>query len=176
MFQIGSSTLSCRSLIVLLAVTLLAACGFQPLYKTGGPGPGAGATFETIEVRPIADRVGQELRNHLFDVLTPRGQPVNPAWYLDVTLSESIEHIAVEQTSFSTRANLQLSARYELTSAAENGEEMHEGSVSVVSSYNILDSEYATLAAKRDARSRAVVNLSNDIRRQLAVWFNSQEP
>ena len=47
------------------------------------------------------------------------------------------------------------------------------GSAEAISSYNIVDSDYANLIAERDARSRAVQGLSNDIRRQLAIWFRN---
>ncbi len=160
---------------LLITVQALSACGFQPLYQRDQAGLAAGNAFESIRIRPIADRVGQELRNHLYDALTPKGPPVSPAWELGVTLRESIEKISVEQTSFSTRANLRLVGSYTLSPLGETERLGHDGTVSVISSYNILDSEYATLVAERDARSRAVAILSNDIRRQLAIWFNSQE-
>lgn len=167
--------------LVLVLLFALQACGFQPLYQQGSANMSAGSQFESILVRPIADRVGQELRNRLYDALTPAGQPADPLWELDVTLTESIQKIAVEQTSFSTRANLRLTATYSLNSlggdsGSDDNRVTHSHSVSAISSYNILDSEYATLVAERDARSRAVQVLSADIRRQLAIWLNSQQP
>ncbi len=165
-----------RAVIVVALLIALQACGFQPLYQRDQAGLSAGNAFEGIRVRPIADRAGQELRNHLYDALTPKGPPVNPAWVLSVTLTESIEKISVEQTSFSTRANLKLNGAYSLMPFGESDDIGHTGSVDVISSYNILDSEYATLIAERDARSRAVAIMSNDMRRQLAIWFNSREP
>jgi LPS-assembly lipoprotein len=161
---------------LLIAAQSLQACGFQPLYQRDQTGIAVSTAFESIRVRPIADRVGQELRNHLYDALTPKGQPINPAWELDVTLDESIQMISVEQTSFSTRANLELTGLYSLKFIANTEVLGHEGAVTVISSYNIFDSEYATLVAERDARSRAVMILCNDIRRQLAIWFNNQGP
>lgn len=169
----------CKALVLAGALLITAACGFQPLYQKSGEGLSAGSSLESIRVLPIEDRIGQELRNHLYDALTPRGQPVNPAWELRVELTESIEHIALEQTSFSTRANLRLTGTYRLerTKPSDDGDDSddrHSGSVAGISSYNILDSEYATLVAERDARSKAVVILSHDIRRQLAIWLNKQ--
>lgn len=165
-----------RAAVLVVVVAVLQACGFEPLYQRHQAGSGAGNEFANIRINPVADRVGQELRNHLYDSLTPLGPPENPAWALSVTLGESIEKISVEQTSFSTRANLRLTGSYTLSSVGSTDPVTHENSVSAISSYNILDSEYATLVAERDARSRAVLILSNDIRRQLAIWFNSREP
>lgn len=165
---------SFKSIVILALLLAVQACGFQPLYQHGTGSTSAGSQLDTIRVHPIADRVGQELRNHLCDALTPNGQPSNPKWELSVTLSESIQKIAVLQTSFSTRANLNLTASYTLSSINEDEQTNHSGAVSTISSYNVLDSEYATLVAERDARSRAVQILSADIRRQLAIWLNNQ--
>lgn len=167
-----------RAIIFGGVLIALQACGFQPLYQhehqQGQVGVSAGGALQTIRIKPINDRVGQELRNHLFDALTPRGQPADPQWDLKIKLSEVIEHISVEQTSFATRANLKLTGTYFLSPVGDSEQDGHSGTVKVISSYNFLDSEYATLVAERDARSRAVLILSNDIRRQLAIWFNNQ--
>jgi len=152
------------------------ACGFQPLYQQGLAPTSAGSQLNTILVNPIADRVGQDLRNHLYDALTPNGQPSTPKWELSVTLIESIQKIAVLQTSFSTRANLNLTASFALSFVGGGEQTNHSGTATAISGYNILDSEYATLVAERDARSRAVQVLSVDIRRQLAIWLNSPQP
>lgn len=168
---------SFRSFIALGLLLSLPACGgFQPLYKQSPSDVSAGRQFDDILVRPIADRVGQELRNHLYDALTPNGQPASPKWQLTVTLTESIQKIAVQQSSFSTRANLSLTASYSLNPIGNDDQDGHSGSVRAISSYNILDSEYATLVAEQDTRTRAVQVLSADIRRQLAIWLNSQQP
>lgn len=164
-----------KTIAIACLMLALQACGFAPLYQSKTTGQSTGTTFDTIFVRTIPDRVGQELRNHLLNALTPKGRPSQPEWELSVKLSESIEKISVEQTSFSTRANLKLVASFSLEPTGDNDRDGVSGSVGAISSYNILDSEYATLVAERDARSRAVIILGNDIRRQLATWLNRQE-
>ncbi len=164
-----------KTAVLACLVVTLQACGFSPLYQKTTDRPSAGQAFGAILVKPIPDRTGQELRNHLYSVLTPKGSPSNPEWVLAVSLNESIEKISIEQTSFSTRANLKLNGSFTLTPTGDVEKESFSGSVSAVSSYNILDSEYATLVAERDARSRAVIILGNEIRRQLAIWFNRLE-
>ena len=42
-------------------------------------------------------------------------------------------------------------------------------------SYNILDMEFAALAAQRDAQERAIKSLGKDIVVRLAVFFNRQK-
>ncbi len=148
----------------------LIGCGYQPLYKRAD-NTSIRSTLENIHIKPIADRVGQELRNSLYDALSPRGVSPTPQWELSIHLSESTQHISLEQSSFSTRANLVITANYALSGLSD--ELGHSGNAQAISSYNIVDSDYANLIAERDARSRAVQSLSNDIRRQLAVWFRN---
>ena len=164
-----------RHALLFCSIIFVQSCGYEPLYQKSDVANTAGSELSTIIVKPISDRIGQKLRNHLYDALTPAGKPKNPKWELNVTLQESIQKIALEQTSFSTRANLTLSGTFHLTAIGANDVKGHAGSVSVISSYNIFDSEYATLIAERDARSKAVLILSNDIRRALAIWFNNRE-
>ena len=82
----------------LLALLLgLAACGFQPIYGRSG-GTDIQADLTQVEVLPIADRVGQQLHNHLLDSLNPFGRPVNPSYRLRIKLTESRRELAVQKT------------------------------------------------------------------------------
>ncbi len=64
-----------------------------------------------------------------------------------------------------------MTASFQLLNAA-TAKSIYSATRSITVSYNILDSEYATLAAKKDARIRAVRELSEDIRTQLSVHFS----
>ncbi len=156
--------------IALVALLGLSACGFEPIYAYQKHDL-IRTQLAQVRVSPIAERIGQELRNNLFDILTPRGKPDSPLWDVTITLSESEQHISLEQTSFSTRINLNVSAQYNFNYLGSDKSYAFSGASKSISSYNILDSDYANLIAKRDARSRAAKNLSIDIARQLALWM-----
>ncbi len=158
-----------------LVIVLLSACGFQPLYYRDGVRETIREDLSAVFVRPIEDRIGQQLRNKLNDTLNPTGTQGAKMWDLDIELTESTEKISLESTSFSTRANLTVSATLTLTPVDSELLDTHSGSVSAISSYNIVDSDYADIVAERDAQSRAVVSLSNDIRRQVALWLRGGE-
>lgn len=158
---------------VLLA---LGACGFQPLYGTKDEVP-MSQELALVDVAPIKDRIGQELRSRLLDALTPKGVPDRPRYSLSVLTAEKIEQTAVQKTAFATRANMTVSASFTLTDLrAQKAEDRRQfgGSTQVVSSYNILDSTFATLAAENDARSRAVAEIAEEIRVRLAIWLRQQ--
>ena len=152
-----------------LVVLLLGACGFRSLYGIDATGDAPGQ-LATIEIRPIADRLGQQLRNNLLDLLNPRGRPANPRYFLTVQLDQSTQRLAIEKDAFATRANLRLHANFSLQDP-ESRKIMLSGKILVVSSYNILDSEFATLMAEKDAKARAVREIAHGVRTRLAAFF-----
>lgn len=159
-------------ILVLAAAVTVAACGFQPLYgsRLAGSSP---AEFAQIRIEPIPDRIGQQLHNHLLTTLNPDGRPEKPAYVMKTKITESLSALGVRKTAFATRANLQMRAVYDLTGAA-TGKTVFSGDSTITVSYNILDSEFATLMAENDARARAVRELSEDIRIRLGVFFSNQ--
>lgn len=179
------------------AVLPLAAggCGFRPLY--GGPTDArVPAEFTEIQIRPIKDQIGHELHNKLRDLINPRGVPDRPRYFLVVELNESIQGTAIQRTAFATRANLQVTANYRLVRALSAEETRRQsadeerrrqglpplppsgsegrsfsGSSLSVSSYDIFDQDFATLAAEKNARTRALTEIAEDIRTRLAIHF-----
>ena len=158
---------------LLAALVLLEACGFRPLYGSRETGAAA-AELAAVEIKPISERVGQQLHNLLLDRINPRGRPGNPRYILKITLTQGIERLAVRKTAFSTRANLRLTATFSLAPAG-GGEALVSGIILAISSYNILNSEFATLTSEKDARSRATGQLAEDIRTRLAVFFTQRK-
>ncbi len=151
-----------------VALFVLQGCGFQPLY--GGSKQAASPEFTRIKVESIPDRIGQLLHNHLLSALNPKGRPLKPLYVLNTKLTEGSTSLAVRKSAFATRANLTVSANFILINAL-NGQSLYSGKSALTVSYNILDSEFATLAAQKDARSRAVREISHGIRNQLGVYF-----
>ncbi len=163
---------SFRTFAPLFVVLLLGACGFRSLYGTDATGDAPG-DLATIEVNPIADRLGQQLRNNLLDLLNPRGRPANPRYFLTVQFEQSTQRLAIEKDAFATRANLRLLANFSLHDL-DSRETVLSGKSLMVSSYNILDSEFATLMAEKDAKARAAREIAHDIRTRLAAFFVRQ--
>lgn len=155
---------------LLATLVLMSACGFRPLYGTGGVANAADELAQ-VEVSVIADRSGQILRNHLIQGLNTGGRPTDPVYRLDVTLRERREDLGIDKTDSAQRANLVVTARFSLRTSADN-EEVLNRRVGIITSYNILLDEYATLSAQNAARDRALRRLGSDIRTQLALYFS----
>ena len=156
------------ALAACLMLPLLSACGFQPLY-----GNNTAPQLSSIFVEDIAERNGFELRTRLIDILDSDGMQTNKRYRLKVTLSESSQGIALQNDAAITRYTNRMEARFVLSDAG--GKEIYRGTQSELSSYNVVQSPYATLAAEQDSGKRAVQDMAERIRLELAVWFRRQK-
>lgn len=157
--------------LLLLAICLLAGCGFRPLYGERAHAPDVQEQLSAVAIAPIDDRLGQMVRNHLLDAMNPRGAPRHPLYRLDVVLTATREALAFREDEAATRQNLRVAASYVLT-RARSDEVLERGGARVIASYNITRQEYATLVADRDAQERAAREIADEIVRRLAVWFS----
>lgn len=158
---------------LLLAFSLLlSACGFQPLYGSGGGGLPNAAVQAMAETRIalIADRTGQELRNNLLDRLTPRGQPAKPRYELVVTVSERRDNLGIALDDSSTYGRLTVTAGFTLRDVA-SGQPVLAGQSKWVNGYTRVTSHFANLTSEADALSRGLREISDDIRQQLGLHF-----
>lgn len=160
-----------RSVCIVCMCYVVSACGFQPLYGSTGDA-NAIANFSEIRVAPAKDRIGQLFTNELKHLLNPLREPIKPTYRLTSKITESTTSLAVKKSSLATRANLIATVNYNLIST-RNGHVVSSGSNKITVSYNIYSAEYATLAAEKDARKRAVTELAQDTRLQLGAFFKN---
>lgn len=147
----------------------LGACGFQPLYGTRDGGSAAGDLAE-IKVNPIADRIGQQLRNELLDRLNPRGPAPRQLYALDIRVSEARTELDLRRDATSTFAKVDLTADFRLIELA-TGKVVLAGQSKFASSYNLLRQTFANISAAEDARARGVREISDDLRLRLADFM-----
>ncbi|MBK8909329.1 MAG: hypothetical protein IPM60_16085 [Rhodospirillales bacterium] len=158
-----------------VVVLLLAAagCGFRPMYGGAGDPEDVLGELSEIKVAVIADRSGQQMRNALMDLLTPRGVPATPRYLLEVDLDEVISEVAVERTGLATRANLSVEAQFKLVDNRSGVVVLSDRSFAT-SSYNLLDTaQFSTLTSENDARRRTIDRIAREIRTRLGVHFAS---
>ncbi len=159
----------------LLAVWMFTAagCGFSPLYGTRGIAASSQVVdaLAKVIIRPLPDREGMKLRQVLREQLQPEGLAANPLYDLEVTLSKRVEELGIRKDATSSRANLNLSASFYLNEA---GQRVFGDYVQAIVSYNILDDQYATVAAQADAENRAIRQVGEEIKTRLAVYFEQR--
>lgn len=149
---------------------LLTACGFQPIY---GENPVSVLPVEhlsRIEVAPIVDRIGQIVKNHLEDKLTPLGPSSAPLYVLEVTLVEEVEGFGFRPDESITRENLRLAATYRLL-RSDNNQPVLVGNARSNMAYDIVRSDFANLSAREDAERRTAEQLVHIIVNRLSLHF-----
>lgn len=158
-----------RRLGILLALGLPAGCGFQPLYGERMQSE-VGDKLAAIQVRPIPDRSGQILRNHLTESFRPHGSTGRTTHVLEVRLFEPQVETAVGRDDLPTRIVRPAYAFFQLRDVASNAL-VFQGTAAATTSYNIDSSEFATLSGGRTARDQSLRVIGDDIARQLALHF-----
>ncbi|MGD9537822.1 MAG: LPS assembly lipoprotein LptE [Alphaproteobacteria bacterium] len=154
-----------------LALLALAACGFEPVYGRGSTV--RHAELAAIDVAPIDSLAGLALRNQLIPTLgSNRGES---RYQLNIALEEQQGEFAIQSNAEVTRYKLALSASFTLTDLA-TGETVYSGATRSVGSYNVVQSEFATVASENDARKRAAQDLADNIRELLIVHFSRETP
>ncbi len=159
-----------RLLGVAVASVALSACGFTPLYgdRSTAASPDVVDALATVAIRPLPNREGLKLHRALREGLQPRG--VTRAVYdLEVVLATRVEELGIRPDATSSRANLILLATFKLN---ESGAPIYGDRVQSIVSYNILDDQFATVAAQADAENRGIRQISEEIKTRLAVYFH----
>ena len=157
----------------LSAALALGACGFKPLYAVGTTSEGVSSYFNQVFVEPIPGRQGVHLRNQLMDALTPAGTPGAAAYRLTIKLEDLKEGLAIQDNTQITRYNYALTAKYELRDSV-SGEVLDRGTARAIAAYNVVDSQFATQSAERDAQERAAREVGEDIRLRLGLYFENR--
>ncbi|HCK19501.1 MAG TPA: hypothetical protein DHW36_13390 [Thalassospira sp.] len=160
-------------ILALVALTTLSACGFRPLYATAGDDYQTAANMAQVKVALINDRVGQLTRNALLETLTPRGQSSNPLYDLSVTLTESTSEQGFTKDNEATIADYLIDADYQLVRRSDS-KVLRNGTVRARTSYNIVDSDFASIEAEDAARKDAARNLAQQLANQVAIGLRSQ--
>lgn len=165
-----STSLSRLRALLVVALFGLSACGFEPLYGDQDHGAATEDLLSRVAVPPIADRLGQLVRIELTNRLTPR-PALEPLYVVSVTLNESRQGLAVRRDASATRANLIITATFELAPTG-GGESLMSGSIRSSNGYDILTSDFATLAAENDARRRGARDIADAIVDRLSVFLS----
>ena len=152
-----------KRLAILLALAApLSACGLHPLYEGGGSGPVA-ASLSRVEVAPITGKAGYLMSNALRDRLPSKSGDA-ALYRLEVKLDDSITGLGITRDNTITRERRSLRARYQLVDNA-TGEVVLDATAGSDAGIDVVNSEYATIAAE----NTALENLSNIVADQIVT-------
>ncbi|WP_169566592.1 LPS assembly lipoprotein LptE [Sneathiella limimaris] len=160
-----------RLAILFVILLSVAACGFQPLYGRQTQNAKVTAALDQTYVLPIEGRVGQIVRNELLDRVSPKGLPSRSLYQLKVKLREVKQGLAIDKSDSTNRYNLTLIGQYTLLDSSGKTA-VYKGSAQSVASYNVVDSDFANLAAEKNAQKRSAIVVAEEIHRQLSVFLS----
>jgi LPS-assembly lipoprotein len=155
-----------RRLAPLLALAITG-CGLHPLYSGGASGPVA-ATLRSVQVAPIEGRVGWLVHNKLSDRLSESGSAA-PQYRLDVKLDDNITGFGIRGDRAVTRERRTLRARYQLVNLS-TGNVVLDATAGSDAGIDVVNSEYATVAAEQTAVERLADVVADQIVARLGVY------
>ena len=147
---------------------ITASCGYQPIYSKKINTNNNELLY--ISVLNIKDRPGQILRNLLTNQLNPENKRVITKYRLSVEIFESKSDLGFRRDMSATRSDLENIAKYNLLDI-KKGKVLIEDEVNSISSFDIVDSVYATNIAEKDARKKNLQVISDDIFTNLIIYF-----
>jgi len=153
----------------LLAVALigLSGCGLRPLYSGGSSGPVA-QQLAQVTVASIPGKSGWLVHNNLVDRLRATGS-AEPRYRLQVTLDDDIAGFGLRRNNQITRERRSLRARYSLTDLTTNGVVL-DATAESDAGIDVVNSEYATIAAEQSALERLADDIADQIVARLALF------
>ena len=159
---------------VIAACMLLTACGdsgFRPLYATIGGGPDVGERLKQVDFAPIPGRVGQRIRNEMIFQTTGGGDPLPPAYRLEVVLSENLTSTLVRSTGEAEGQIYSVQANFRLVDTVQK-KVVFEGTSHARAGFERFVSIYSNVRARTDAENRVARTISDDIKTRLAAYLS----
>lgn len=156
-----------RFALLAMALTGLAGCGLHPLYSGGSSGPVA-QQLAQVTVASIPGKNGWLVRNNLVDRLRATGS-AEPRYRLQVTLDDDITGSGLRRNNRITRERRTLRARYNLTDLTTNGVVL-DATAEADAGIDVVNSEYATIAAEQSALERLANDIADQIVARLALF------
>ncbi len=164
-------------LLPILALLMLAGCGFRPVYGTQDKSAPAVAGLSEIDVALIPERFGQMTREALQARLEQGGAGAVHRFRLVTSLGYSGDAIGVRTDSVPTRIRMIGTANWTLTTEDASGATLAHGTARDVDGLDIIDQQYfATDLQTQEVLRRIADNLADQIALQLALYFEKHPP
>lgn len=160
------------------ALGMLSGCGFQPLYgKQAGGSSAVAPELAAIAINEIGEgterRIGQILKNELINRFTAGQGPQPVRYQLLVEIDQSTAALQIQTNDTVTRRNLVLRSEFDLFDTSSSVL-LYSGKARATGSYDVVESEYATLVAEQATAEDAARDLSATITNLLSLYFSRQ--
>ena len=156
--------------LYLIAFFMFSSCGYEPIYSKN---INTNKELLSISIKNIKNRPGQILRNTLLNQLNPERERVIIKYRLIIEISESSTSLGYRRDRSATRTDLEVTAKY-LLKNVKNDEIILKEDVKSISSFDVVESVYATLVAEKDAREKSLKIISDNIYTNLVIFFKKK--
>ena len=160
-----------RLLPLMIATSLLTACGLQPLYSGGSQGA-VSSLLGAVTVDPIEGKNGWLMRNALNDRLTAGGATTT-RYKLTIKLDDQIEGFGIRADDTVTRERRTLRARYQLVDLV-SGKTVLDATAGSDAGIDVVSSEYATIAGENTALENLTQEVAEQIVTRISIY--AREP
>jgi LPS-assembly lipoprotein len=163
------------ALVLVAATPLLSACGtsgFRPLYGSSGVGAAAHEKMAQVEITPIPGRVGQVIRNELIFQTTGGGNPLPPAYKLDIAIRETVTSTLVRVDGDARSQIYNLDASFKLIRVTDNSVVL-QGTSYGRAGFERFTSIFSNVRAREDAENRAARTIGEDLKSRLSAYLAS---
>ena len=166
MLKEGFLILSFNRLVILFfSIVVLASCGFQPLYDNNSL---SGFVVNAPGVQNESSRI---IYKGLTNVLSSSATSEN--YIIDFVIDEQSEDIDIREDEKVLRKNIVISVKF-YVKKEKNDKEVFSGESIISSAFNRVAEPYANYVNEQDTRSRILILIVQDIRRQLALFRKNQ--
>ena len=156
--------------LYLVVFFMFSSCGYEPIYSKN---INTNKELLSISIKNIKNRSGQILRNTLLNQLNPERERVLIKYRLIIEISESRTDLGYRRDMSATRADLEVTAKY-LLKNTKNDEIILKDEANSISSFDVVESVYATLIAEKDAREKSLKVISDNIYTNLVIFFKKK--
>ena len=170
-----------KSILVLCLCWVLGACGFKPLYGTGDGG-GAETGLAHVSISEPDDRFTQLIRNELLSGMASSASDGSGLYRLELRQTTSLPAVIRSKAGLNQREMVEATVTFRLTDS-RTGKLLKEGRTFANIPFDRVgseetdtpdsqaNSEFANVQAEANAGQRAAIQVAEDIRTRLAVYF-----
>jgi LPS-assembly lipoprotein len=159
-------------LLAVLAISLPLAGCFKPMYGSLDGAPPVIDELARVNVAPIEERVGQQVRNELVYAFSA-GEAADAPYKLVVTLKHHIEDSVIQPTGEAVTKNYELRANFTLIEV-ESGKVLYGGSTLSRAAFDRTAQLFANQRAERDAEDRAARTVAENVKTRIAAYLASR--
>jgi len=155
-----------RNFVLILILATLVSCGFQTMYRDEENNNSYAEDLAKIRIQKGPDRLNQDLKSNLYDLLNPDLIKADPKYFLEISANKASSGTFVTQTGASGRNRVTVNVIFALRNI-ENGMVISRGTTSVFDNYDVSTNRYGTYIADESVQLNLTKIAAQNIRNVL---------